>query len=75
MEERATSRSTSVASAIINSSVWFWLSIALIFFCAWLNNHVSARSRRLPAVEANSREHLSSRATCTPWPVSSRPRD
>ena len=28
MEERATSRSTSVASAIINSSVWFWLSIA-----------------------------------------------
>src|SRR5271157_5268372 len=43
MEERATSRSTSVASAIINSSAWFWLSIALIFFCAWLNNHVSAR--------------------------------
>ncbi|MBV8310586.1 MAG: HlyD family efflux transporter periplasmic adaptor subunit [Planctomycetaceae bacterium] len=43
MEERATSRSTSVASAIINSSVWFWLSIALIFFCTWLNNHVSAR--------------------------------
>ena len=43
MEERAISRSTSVARAIINSSVWFWLSIALIFFCAWLNNHVSAR--------------------------------
>ncbi|MGA7497041.1 MAG: HlyD family efflux transporter periplasmic adaptor subunit [Isosphaeraceae bacterium] len=42
MEERATSRSTSVASAIINSSAWFWLSIALIF-CAWLNDHVSAR--------------------------------
>ena len=42
MEERATSGSTSVARAIFNSSVLTLLSIALIFFWASLNNHVSA---------------------------------
>ena len=42
MEERATSRSTSVPKAIINSYSLFWLSIGLLFFCLWLSNHVSA---------------------------------
>jgi HlyD family secretion protein len=43
MEERAKRRSASIASALLNSSAWFWLSIALLFLCAWFNNHVSAR--------------------------------
>ncbi len=42
MEERATRRFIGIPKTIINSSSLFWLSIALIFFSAWLNNHVSA---------------------------------
>jgi len=42
MEDRATGGSTRVARAFFNSSVLTWLSIALIFPCAWLINHVSA---------------------------------
>jgi HlyD family secretion protein len=43
MEERAKSSSARVTGALVNNSAWFWLSIALLFFCAWLNNHASAR--------------------------------
>jgi HlyD family secretion protein len=42
MEERATRRFIGIPNAVINRYSLFWLSIALLFFCAWLSNHVSA---------------------------------
>ncbi len=47
MEKRPATRFGTVFRAIMNRSAWIWMAMALLVFCAWLSDRVTARQSDL----------------------------